>query len=81
MEKFEISEEDWERITTWQQEIDAKVMEQQKRTRMERPGGAYYGVSGGGYTYSFTPTSLGTVVKVTNGLTGDVLDITDYDDW
>ena len=79
METFDISEEDWERIMAWQQEIDAKVMEQQKGTDMERPGVAYYGAIGGGYTYSFTPTGLGTVVKVRNGLTGDVLDITDYE--
>lgn len=78
MDKFDISEEESERIRAWQQEIDAKVMKQQKGTDMEFPGGAYYGANGGGYTYSFTPTSLGTVVKVINDLTGDVLDITDY---
>jgi hypothetical protein len=80
-EVFQISEKDWERIRAWQQEIDAKVKEQQKGTSDEHRDMAYYGAIGGAYTYSFTPTGMGTVVKVTNVLTGDVLDITDYEDW
>lgn len=34
---------------------------------------------GGGYTYSFTPTPHGCVVKVRNTQTDDEIDLTDYD--
>ena len=39
------------------------------------------GAIGGLYTYSFTPTGIGLVIKVTNNLTQDILDLSDYDDW
>ena len=35
---------------------------------------------GGGMTYSFTPTSIGTVVKVTY-YNGQEINVTDYDSW
>lgn len=41
----------------------------------------YHGAIGGAYTYSFTPTSLGCVVKVRNSMTGDEIDVTDYEAW
>ena len=37
------------------------------------------GACGGRYTFSFTPTSIGTVVKIEDGISGEVLDLTDYD--
>ena len=39
----------------------------------------YSGAIGGDITYSFTPTSLGTCLKVTSF--GQELDITEYDQW
>jgi hypothetical protein len=39
----------------------------------------YEGAIGGGMTFSFTPTSLGTVVKVK--YFNEELDLTDYNDW
>lgn len=39
----------------------------------------YFGAVGGDLTYSFTPTSLGTIVRVTS--CGKTLDLTDYDMW
>ena len=44
----------------------------------------YTGAIGGGLTYSFSPTSIGTITKVShNDVNGDlqVLDVTDYDMW
>jgi hypothetical protein len=35
----------------------------------------------GNYTYSFTPTGIGDVIKVKSHLTGLELDITDIDNW
>jgi len=39
------------------------------------------GAIGGSITYSFTPTSLGVVVKVKNDLSGAEIDLTEYENW
>lgn len=39
------------------------------------------GAIGGRYTFSFTPTSLGMVIEVTDNLVNNSLDLTDYDAW
>lgn len=39
----------------------------------------YTGAIGGRYTYSFTPTSLGVVIKVTDYVTKEVIDLSDYE--
>lgn len=43
----------------------------------------YEDASGGRWTYSFTPTSLGIIFKVTDNLIteNNELDLTDYDIW
>lgn len=41
----------------------------------------YTGAIGGRFTYSFTPTSIGVVVKVYDCIDKDELDISDYDSW
>jgi hypothetical protein len=63
---FDLTEEDWAKIKVWQNEN--KPM-------------AYSGAIGGRYTYEFTPTNLGTVVKVKDNLKKIELDLTDYDSW
>lgn len=40
----------------------------------------YGGAIGGRFTYSFTPTSLGVIIKVSDSLEQkDTIDLTDYD--
>ncbi len=41
---------------------------------------AYAGAVGGEYTFCFTPTSIGTVIKVKHA-TGAELDLSDYENW
>ncbi len=41
----------------------------------------YAGAIGGRYTYSFTPNSLGTVIKVTDSMTKKEIDLSDYENW
>ncbi len=36
---------------------------------------------GGRWSYTFTPTGVGTVVKVTCGICGAYHDVTDYESW
>lgn len=42
---------------------------------------AYGGAIGGRYTFSFTPTSLGLVTKVKDDISGEEIDLTDYNMW
>jgi len=35
----------------------------------------------GGLSYTFTPTELGTIVKVRDGASNQTLDITEYELW
>ena len=39
------------------------------------------GAVGGRFTYMFTPTGIGLVVKVEDGITKQQIDLTDYNDW
>lgn len=39
------------------------------------------GAIGGRFTFSFTPTSLGTIIKVEDNQTKEILDLTDYSSW
>jgi hypothetical protein len=41
----------------------------------------YSGAIGGQFTWSFTPTSIGMIIKITDNLSGEVLDVTNYDEW
>ena len=41
----------------------------------------YTGAIGGRFTYCYTPTSIGTIVKIKDNLDGDELDVSDYDSW
>lgn len=72
---FDLTEQDHERISAWRKEQDEIVKRSQASIVPN------YGAIGGELTYSFTPTSLGTVVKVKHGLTYNELDLTDYDSW
>lgn len=38
-------------------------------------------VDGARFTYCFTPTSIGTVIKVIDEVTGDEFDASDYENW
>ena len=40
-----------------------------------------YGSIGGRITYSFTPTSLGLITVVTDGLSGAELNLTNFEEW
>lgn len=41
----------------------------------------YTGAIGGQYTYSFTATSLGTILEIKDGITGKIFNATDYASW
>lgn len=66
MTTFTISEQDKKKIQEW------------KKT-LPRPD--VVGTIGDRFAYSFTPTGLGVMVTVKDFLSGQVLDLTDYDSW
>lgn len=72
---YSIGQDQIEKLVKWQIEQDKKVAEKQQQSQ------PYYGCSGGPLTYSFTPTTLGMVIKVINNLTKEEIDLTDYSSW
>ena len=70
---FQLTDEQNKKLSDWIQGQNNKVVEKEM--------GAYYGCSGGAYTYSFTPTTLGMIVKVRNNFTKEEVDLTDYKEW
>ena len=64
---FTLTKEQQEKITAW-------------LLTFEPNGPGYEGAIGGALTYSFTPTSIGVVVRVKH-YKGHEIDVSDYDHW
>jgi hypothetical protein len=80
---FPLTEGQLEKLDKWREEQDVKVgkMQEEKGLHQTCHSKPYYGASGGAYTYSFTPTTLGIVFSVTNNITKETIDLTEYDMW
>jgi len=86
---FQLTQEDLEKVDKWLHEtVYPAILKDQKKDpskamwHTEDENGRvypYFGAIGGDITYSFTPTSIGTVVKVES--CGHELDLTDYESW
>ena len=87
--QFSVDKEQMVKINKWKAELDKNTIAKQKETMsaadfslLTQDGKyPYSGAIGGDLTYSFTNTSLGTVVTVKDGFTGEELNVTDYDMW
>jgi hypothetical protein len=92
--KFELTADQISKYNAWVLEQNTKAVIKQKALVLPREepfihlyrecwayNEPYYGAIGGSDTFSFTPTSIGMVVKVENSYTGDKLDLTKYEDW
>ena len=79
MRQFTISEKEANVITEWYENtIKPKALALQGEKILPNglmEGEIYYGAIGGGLTYSFTPTSLGVILIVTEALTGEELNV------
>lgn len=62
MTAFKLDDEKLKRLKVWKDGLDQR----------------YAGAIGGRFTYSFTPTSLGVIIKVKDDLSAQELDLTDY---
>jgi hypothetical protein len=80
---FTVSAEDHKRISDWVAELRVKHSAKFQTAREGPFKNCFtdYGAIGGGLTYSFTPNNIGLVFTVTEALTGEVLDLSDYDSW
>lgn len=88
LSSFHVQPEQLEKLSIWNAEQDQLVLAQQKKSFENKlsdtmrvyhnDGQPYYGSIGGSLTYSFTPNSLGLVLKVVHGYTNNELDLTDY---
>lgn len=66
----------------WSWSISPKQAEKAQTWMDEhRADKKYAGAIGGRFTWRFTHTGVGVVVKVADALTGDELDVSDYEDW
>lgn len=74
---FTLTKEQEDKLNAWADEQHRKNAE--KAAASGRL--SVYGASGGAFSYTFTPTSLGLIVKVRNNLSGDELDLTEWDMW
>ena len=80
--EFILEHEDIKKVHEWQKRVWSEYLAKHPELRdPDFPEYPYMGAIGGGTTYSFTPTSLGVIVKVHDALTKEVLDLSDYDSW
>ena len=63
---FCLTTEEYKKFQEWKSQKDPKV---------------YTGAIGGRFTFHFTPTSLGCIVKVSDSVDKDEIDLTDYESW
>ena len=88
--KFELDEKQLAKYKAWLEEQNAKGVEKQRR-EIKNPGYEYQvcwdmgypytGAVGGEITFCFTPNSIGEVVVATNLVTGEEIDLTDFESW
>lgn len=87
---FELSESQKAKVDEWlHTRVYPPILEEQRKDPEKAPwlvtdsGGRtypYFGAIGGELTFQFTPTSIGSIIKVIH-CTGEQLDLTDYDSW
>ena len=78
---FEISDAQWAKYEEWaeEQEVRSKaVYAFKKRKGHWTPDEDRWG---GSYEWIFVPTGIATAVKVLNKITGEEIDLSDYDRW
>jgi len=75
MSIFKLTDEDSEKVNNW-----IKEHKQDKNCKYSIPNGQKTGAIGGAYTYSFTPTSIGTIKKVECAC-GVEFNFTNFDLW
>lgn len=68
-------------VTDWLESLKPEIMAAQRAHDPLSQDEPYYGATGGGVTYSFIPTGLGTVLVVKEAITGKELNVSDALHW
>lgn len=71
-------------VEEWLQTLVPEIVEKQRQNGISRSitgDQPYYGAVGGGVTYSFVPTSLGTIIIAKESTTGKELNVSDAAGW
>lgn len=80
MSNFKVYPDQILKLDKWLEELHAERVAKAPKDPLGLDD-LYCGAIGGELTYSFTPTSLGCILKVTDELTNKTIDLTDYDVW
>jgi hypothetical protein len=78
--KFEVTPEQEEKINEWYETLKPRIIAE----GLKDPFGEnepYYGAIGGGLSYAFIPTGLGVCLTVKESITGETIDVTDFENW
>lgn len=84
---FNLNKAEMRTINAWLESLKPEILAIQRKngnTMIHEIVGndePYYGATGGGVTYSFIPTSLGTIITVKETITGKELNVSDACDW
>lgn len=87
-EKFELSEAQIKKLNEWAIGVEQRAaglqFEKAKHKGWEFHYPVklpYYGAIGGGFKFTFTPLGIGMACTVTESITGESIDLSDYDSW
>ena len=72
---FSMDSSQIEKFERWAKLQDNKV------AKLQNKKFAYYGASGGGYIFEFSPSGIGTSIYVRNSITKDTIDLSEYHNW
>lgn len=75
---FTVTDEQEKKIAEWEKSLAPQICRIQGLSLEEGP---YYGAIGGGLTYLFTPTGIGLALTVKETITGEEINVTNYEDW
>lgn len=91
MYNFSLTDEQTIKLCAWTRDQNTRAVAAQQANPPNVPrdllescwedGYPYGGAIGGSLTFSFTPTSFGTTVTVTDAHTQETIDLTDYENW
>lgn len=68
-------------IDAWLENLKPQILIAQGKGDNLQPNEPYYGTIGGGISYNFTPTGIGTILIVRESITGQELNVTAALDW
>ncbi len=80
---FSVSGSEWEKYLEWRKEHNetCSISPERQNEHFEKTGRFLTGMIGGGETFSFHPTGIGTSIKVRCDICEVEQDITDYGLW